>query len=214
MKNLIFIGTGGSARESYYGMKDCVGYGAEWTFKGFIKDPTYKEIEGFDKQHPKSILGTIDDYEICEDDVFFCAVGDINLRMKFIEKIKNRGGKFINLIHNTAVVLGYVDLGEGVSIGLNSTVSCGVKMGDHSSLGTCVAIGHDATIGDYVGFGAFTHVGGFAKIGSRSSIHTHAIILPKISIAENTVIGAGSLVIRNVKTPNQTWFGSPAKRLV
>ena len=213
MKKLVFIGTGGAARETYYGAKVSVGYGSEWIFKGFIKDPTYKEIDDFDVHYPEGILGTIDDYTIDKDDVFFCTIGDITLRRQFVEKIRNRGGKFHNLIHQTAVVLGYVELGEGISVGLNSTISCGVKMGSFSSLGTSVAVGHDVTIGEYCGLGAFTHIGGFAKIGDRTTVHTHSIIVPKVSIAEDTVIGANSLVIRSIKLPNQSWFGSPAKRL-
>lgn len=214
MKNLVIIGTGGFARETYYGAKNCLGYNEEWTVKGFIKDAAYKEIENFEAYCPESILGTIDDYVISKDDVFFCAVGDIDLKIRFVGKIKEKGGKFINMIHRTADILEYVTLGEGVCIGLNTAISCNVKIGDHTYLGTSGVLGHDVVIGDFCQIGAFTHFGGFSSIGSRSIIHPHAIVLPKVSVAENTVIGAGSLVVRKVKTPNQTWFGSPAKPLV
>lgn len=213
MKNLVLVGTGSLAREIYSGAKYNVGYNTEWVVKGFIKDANFKEIDNFERYCPEGILGTIDDYEVSENDVFFNAVGDIGLRMQWVEKLKKRGAKFMNLIHKTAVILDYVTMGEGVAVGLNSTVSCNVTIGDFSTMGTGVAIGHDVIIGDHCAFAAFCHVGGYVSIGSRSLIYTAAIILPKISLAENTVVGANSLVIRSIKNPGQTWFGSPAKRL-
>lgn len=214
MKNLVIIGTGGFGRELYYGAKKGgSGYGEEWNIKGFIKDPTYKEIEDFETYCPEGIIGTIDDYEVRQDDVFFCAVGDFDLKKEFIRKIKARGGKFMNIIHRTAFILDHVTFGEGVSVGPYATISCNVKIGDFSSVGYCAAVGHDVDIENYVHIASFAHIGGFCSIKSGTTIEPHSIILPKVSIAEDTHVGAGSLILRSIKKPNQTWFGSPAKRL-
>lgn len=214
MKKLVIIGTGGFGRETYDAILTSTGFQKEWSIKGFVKDAGYKEIGNFDEHFPEGILGTIDDYAIAEDDVFFCAVGDTDLKIRFVEKIKQRGGKFVNIIDNTAIVTSGVKLGEGVRVGPFNAISNNVKIGDHTTLLTSVVVGHDVTIGDFCQIGTFCHFGGFSSIGNRSTVHPQVVVLPKVSIAEDTIIGAGSLVVRNVKVPNQTLFGSPAKPLI
>ena len=81
------------------------------------------------------------------------------------------------------------------------------------SVQTNVVIGHDSQIGDWTIMDCFTFTGGFASVGERVTIHTGAMILPHKVIGNNSVINAGSVVIRDVKE-GATVMGNPAKELV
>ena len=43
-------------------------------------------------------------------------------------------------------------------------------------------------------------------------IGSNAVILPGVKIPDNTIVGAGSVVIRSIKQPG-TYFGNPAKKI-
>ena len=53
-------------------------------------------------------------------------------------------------------------------------------------------------------------VGGFVKIGNFVTVHTGAKVLPRLKVGDNSVIGAGSVVTKNVPE-GCTVFGNPAK---
>jgi acetyltransferase-like isoleucine patch superfamily enzyme len=53
-------------------------------------------------------------------------------------------------------------------------------------------------------------VGGRVEIGDDVVIHPHATILPGVKIGDGAVIGAGSVVIKDVP-PGVTMMGNPAK---
>nr|WP_276307803.1 hypothetical protein [Stenotrophobium rhamnosiphilum] len=53
-------------------------------------------------------------------------------------------------------------------------------------------------------------MGGNAKLGAFSTIHPAAVVLPKVTIGEGAIVGAGAVVLKDV-APYTTVFGSPAK---
>ena len=76
MKNLIIIGAGGFAREIYWHAPECVGFGSDWTVKGFLDGDVKLSAEEYQRlPSDVPLLGDIDGYEIEPDDVFTCAIG-------------------------------------------------------------------------------------------------------------------------------------------
>nr|WP_252980606.1 hypothetical protein [Delftia acidovorans] len=55
-----------------------------------------------------------------------------------------------------------------------------------------------------------TFIGGGARIGKFSIVHPHSTILPGVTIGENSVVGAGSVVTKDV-LPGVSVFGNPAR---
>jgi len=120
---------------------------------------------------------------------------------------------------------------SGVKIGAGSVIGHLVMIERDAEIGQKVTI-HDqchittfAKIGDFVFIGPkvmcintrrISHGRGFEpelegpEIGYAARVGAGAIILPGRKIGENAVVGAASLVVRDIP-PRQIWFGNPAK---
>ena len=110
------------------------------------------------------------------------------------------------------------------NIGYEPIVGCGCSLVntlfdcmEQITIGDCVAFGHDCMVltgsHDYYQFTMdrmLSHQPKPVKIGHGVWIASRAVILPGVSIGDHAVIGAGSVVTRNVP-PYQVWFGVPAR---
>ena len=54
---------------------------------------------------------------------------------------------------------------------------------------------------------------GRCKIGNQISIGANATIIDKISIEDENIIGAGSVIIQDIVTKGKTYVGIPGKAL-
>lgn len=208
MKNLIIIGAGSYGREIYNLAMGCIGYGTDFTIKGFI-DNLYEEI---DKEGYPPILGKVGDYMPVGNDVFICALMDVDVKKKYIDIIVGKGGSFINLIHKTASIWQNTKIGKGCIICNSTHLSCDIEIGNFVTIQPMSVLGHDVIVKDYCHLNAFSFLGGKVFVNEMVTINTGAIILPGIEVGKHSIIGAGSVVLRRVKE-NVTMFGNPAKIL-
>jgi len=114
-------------------------------------------------------------------------------------------------------------IGNDVLIGTNSVVDGNCKIGDNVSVQTNVYITTNTTIEDGVFMGPCSVtsndmymvrgaelIGSLIKRGAR--IGANATILPEVVVGEGAVVGAGSVVTRDVGN-GEIVVGNPAKRL-
>jgi acetyltransferase-like isoleucine patch superfamily enzyme len=76
-------------------------------------------------------------------------------------------------------------------------------------------IGHDVAISDYSTLGPGVHIAGCVKIGKRVFIGAGTVIVngtlaEPLVIGDDTVVGAGSCVIRSLPAGSYV-FGNPAR---
>ena len=209
MKHLIIIGAGGMGRDIYWSAKGCKGYGEEFDIKGFVDDDLSSQ-DGYDGYPP--LLGTIDDYQIEDDDVFNCSIGNVQTKARICEKLKKKGARFYTLINKTAVVHEKTTLGEGCYVGEFALVGTEVTIGEGCLIQAYSIIGHDCKIGDYVRIDTHSVIIGGVEIKSRATVHTAAVVSHKVVVGEDATVAACSFVIRKVKN-GTTVAGNPAKLL-
>lgn len=210
MKNLVIICAGGFGREVAAWAPNCIGYNTDWKIKGFI-DSDLNRLNEFKSK--LKIIDTINNYKPKKDDVFICAIGDLNLKKKFISIISSKGGKFINLIHISVIFSSVnINIGRGCFLGPGTIISNDVTIRDHVTLNCRIHVSHDVIISKFSHANPYSFIGGYAYIGERVIIHPNSTIIPNIKIGDNCVIGAGSVVIKNVKQ-GVTVFGIPAKKI-
>ena len=211
MKHLVVVGARGFGREIFRTFIHTESYiSKEIDVKGFLDDKA-DALDGLKGEWPP-IIGAVETYNIQEDDVFFCALGDSHWRKHYAELIYNKGGKFINIIHHTALVSPVATLGEGCFVGAYTTISPNVKIGKHVMIQAYDDFGHDAEIGDYASIESYVFLGGYAKVGKMATMHTKSSIIPHKSIGKECVVGFGSVVMRNFKDGVHV-FGNPATKL-
>ena len=190
-------------------MKLYENYGKEFIIKGFLDDKV-EALDVFSGYPP--ILSSVEEYEIEEDDIFTCALGDPIYRKKYVNIVKQKGGAFMTLIDSKSIIHPDAQIGEGVMISAFCSISANVRIGDFSTVQPFCNFGHDAIVGSFCAIESYSFMGGFSCIGNNVTLHTRSTILPHIKVGDNSIVGAGSVVLRNVKS-NTTVFGVPAKKI-
>lgn len=210
MKNLIIIGARGYGRGACDIAKSMSSYGIDFVIKGFLDDKT-DALDGYVNYPP--IIDSVENYEIQPNDVFACALGDVQFKQKYIKLILDKGGTFLNLIHSNASIGNNAKIGKGVIIGYGTQIDCDVVIGDFCNIQTNAVIGHDTVVCDWCMIDCFAFTGGFAKLGEGVTLHTRATVIPKLKIGDYATVNAGSCCIRDVK-PGSVMMGNPAKELL
>lgn len=209
MKQLIIIGAGGMGRSMYCIAQDCRGYGSEFIIKGFIDDNLHS-MDGFDGYPP--VLSPINDYPIEDDDFFYCSIGNAETKREICESLKQKGARFLSLIHNASVVRQNTVIGDGTFIAGFATVGADVTIGENVLIQSYSVVGHDCKIGNYVRIDTHCVCVGGVVVEDEAMIHTAAVVSHKVVVGKGAHVAACSFVIRKVK-PGTTVFGNPAKLL-
>lgn len=99
-----------------------------------------------------------------------------------------------------------------VSIGNGVTIKSGVQIWDGVTLEDNVFVGPNVTFTNdmYPKSGNTTYRMLRTKVCSGASIGANSTILPGITIGSNAMIGAGSVVTKDIPS-GELWLGNPAK---
>lgn len=209
MKHLIIIGAGELGRELYWNAQESRGFDSDFDIKGYIDDDFQPNSERY-MNLQKPLLSSIDDYEIKKDDVFICAVGNVDGRENTVKKIISKGGNFISLINRTSIIQGNVNIGTGTFIGPYTVIGDSVTIGNHVLLNTHSAIGHDSVLGDYTCVMSYVDITGCCKIGKKVFLASGCRMTPATKIGDCAYVGIGSVILRKVKAGTKV-FGNPAR---
>ena len=116
------------------------------------------------------------------------------------------------IIGNNCNICANVFIENDVFIGNNVTVKCGVQLWDGVTVEDDVFIGPNVTFTNDLFPRSKQYPQKFEKtfIKKGASIGANSTILAGITIGENAMIGAGSVVTKDVPA-NTLWYGNPAK---
>lgn len=206
--NQIYILGVGHNTEVYIDLAETIGY----TVAGLYH---YNDERTAETVHGIPILDSTTNLfknETLEGMQFALSMGDNKIRATLARQIRCKGGILPTLIHPTAVVSKYAIIAESVVIHANSVIQAGASIGKDTIISYNASLSHNSSIGNscYQAFGstigAFVSIQDYVLIGQGS-----AIISGKIDyIGENSIIGAGSVVTKNVEA-NCIVAGNPAK---
>lgn len=118
--------------------------------------------------------------------------------------------KFVNAIHPSVIIGNNVEIGCGVVAMAGCIFNPKSKIGNFTFFATGAQIEHDCIIEDFASVSAGSVTGGYVKLGKYSAITLGVVIMDRVNIGENSVIGSGSLVTKDV--PNDVLsYGNPSK---
>jgi sugar O-acyltransferase (sialic acid O-acetyltransferase NeuD family) len=208
---LIIVGAGGFGREiltwAYDSCRD-----------GGLVDGEPCEVAGFLDDNPSALdgfevgvehLGSVDNYVPQDTDRFVIAIGNPAIRMGIARSMESKGWKFVTIKHPTAIVGPRVKLGHGCILCPYSVVTTDIVIGNHVIVNVHAIVGHDSKVGSGCTINGLCEITGRCEIGEGVAMGTHASLIPGRHVGDYAVIGAGSVVIKHVKS-RSTVFGVPA----
>lgn len=211
LKQLLIIGARGWGREVYNAIsKTKEVKSGDLIIKGFL-DSKSDAFDGLRGCYPPIICAP-EDYEIQPDDVFFVAMGDPHWRKHYAEMIENKGGRFYTYISPDAHIVETAEIGDGSFISGWTCVSDNVTLGRHVVLHSFVIVGHNAVVKDFGTLLSYAFLGGETEMGECSEMNPKSMIVPHRRIGNNVIVGAASVVMRNIGD-DVSVFGNPAVKL-
>jgi sugar O-acyltransferase (sialic acid O-acetyltransferase NeuD family) len=208
MKNIVLIGGGNQAHYTI----DIINKEGKYNIIGIID--SIHDI-GSDKfgykiiGRQEDIVELVKQYNI-EGGVI--SIGDNWVRYYISSQIKQNlpHFNFVNAIHPSVVIGDNVKLGEGIIMMAGCIVNPKSKIGNFVFFATGAQIDHDCTIGNFSSISAGSITGGYVSLGDFSAITLGVTIIDRLEIGKNTVIGAGSLVLKSLPD-NVLAYGNPTK---
>lgn len=153
----------------------------------------------------------VSEYFKTRDKRFTIGIGNPKLRKNMYDTFAALGGVLTSTISpNTSLGTYDINVGDGVNILQGVRISNGVSMGKGCIAYYNAVITHDCVIGEFVELSPSVTVLGRVKIGGFCSIGANAIILPDIVIGKNVIIGAGTIVTKNIPD-NVLVVGTPGR---
>ena len=208
MKDLIIVGASGFGREVLQWVKDINNIKQSWIIRGFIDD-NLKALDGYKCDY--KVIGRIQDWTVSGMEVYCCAIAMPMIKEKLVTSLKLKGANFINMVHPTAIISEFCEIGEGLIVTPRAKISPNVTLGNFVTiLGS--GIGHDAIIGDFSTIAANCSVSGHVVLGKRDFVASNVCIAPSKKIGDDVFIGMGSMVVSNIKAGIKV-MGNPARKI-
>ena len=164
-----------------------------------------------------SVIGTENELErflpVCSD--FLITVGQIKsseLREIIFHKVMMAGGNLPVIISPFAFVSPNARIEEGSVIMHHVLVNSGAIVGKGCILNTKSLIEHEAEIGNFCHISTAAVINGQSKVGDFCFIGSNTVVSNNTHITANTVIAAGSQVLKSIETPG-TYIGHPLQKI-
>lgn len=211
IKDLYIIGAGGFGRETAWLVERGNEVIPKWRICGFIDDNT--ELHG-SKQDGYTVLGGCEYLLSLKKDYWVvCAVGSAQIRKNIIEKISSFPYlHFATVVDPDAKISGSVSIGEGSIICAGNIITVDIQIGKHNIINLACTIGHDAVLEDFVTLYPGANISGNVIIGETTEIGTGAKIIQGKTICNDTIIGAGAVVVKDIREAG-TYVGVPVKKI-
>jgi len=187
----------------------------EYEIAAFIDDSLEKGSDFYG--YP--VIGRMSDLDEVEETVgpletlgLVSAIGEPNIRVKVLDRIAHRFKIFPNMVHPSAQVSGFADLGKGNVICQNAVVQPEASIGDFNVIKAGAAVGSYSRITEYCTMGTNSVTQCRATLLPGSSMGGGALIIEDVTLGQRSHVGPNSLLTRDLDS-DTTVLGVPARRL-
>lgn len=208
MIDLVIFGAGGHAREMHDLVQVVNQQKPVFNFLGFLDQSTNVETKDADL-----ILG--DHTWLCDKPEVrvVIAIGNSASRLHVRNLIRSVcNNEFQTLIHPTAYIGENCKIGAGSMISAGTVLTCGVTLGEHVIVNVRTSLSHEALVEDFVTIAPNATICGAVSLGVGADVGAGATIIQLKKIAAWSIVGAGTVVIKDV-VDNTTVVGNPARQI-
>jgi sugar O-acyltransferase (sialic acid O-acetyltransferase NeuD family) len=205
-ERILIVGAGGFGREVLQWARDA------WP------EHAHK-IAGFLSADPRRLDGTSCRLPILADpatftpergDYLLLAIGIPGVRRQVAEDLLARGGKFLAMIHPTAIVAESARIDTGAVICPYAIVSDSAHVGPFTLVNYHASMAHDSVTGDFAVLSPYAALAGNATAGTDSFLGLHATLGPGASLGPRAKIAAQSALLHDAPAHSLA-FGVPAR---
>mgnify|MGYP004465893969 FL=1 len=208
MKKIVIFGAGGLGREVQWLIERINERKVSWEMMGYIDDGMDKGtiINGY------KVLGGTDFLKQYNEPIYVvCAIGSATTRKRIVEEISGlEMVYFPNLIDPSVKMSDFVQLGKGNIICAGTILTVNIRIEDFCIINLDCTIGHDDILDSFVTIYPSVNISGNVHIGRCSELGTGTQIIQGIKIKEDSIIGAGSVVVKDLEESG-TYVGAPVK---
>jgi len=204
MSKLLIIGIGGHGKvvaEAAMSMK-C------WDDIAFLDD-RYRELDG---SLPWPVIGNLElaEKKHTEYADIIVAIGDGRKRLELLDRYVTQGFRVPVIVQAGAWISPTARLDIGSVVLAQTAINAATHIGRGCIINTGATVDHDCVIEDGVHVCPGVHLGGEVTVGDLSWIGIGASVVQQVKIGKGVTIGAGSVVLSDVKD-NLTIAGAPAR---
>ncbi len=214
MKDIAIMGAGGFGREVQWLIErinedHIKTYGEPvWNITGYIDDgiAAGTEINGY------KVLGGIEllinrNTPLC----VACTIGSSKIRKKVIDKIiSNYYLSFPNLFDPSVQMSNRITWGKGNIVCAGNILTVNINISDFCIINLNCTLGHDAVLDSFVTLYPGVNISGNVRLNTGVEIGTGSHIIQGKSVGNNSITGAGSVVINDIPG-DCTAVGIPCK---
>lgn len=204
--NLAIFGAGGHAK-----VVADLAVLAGWKNLSFFEDG----FTGKQKFEQWEVVGDLDDLlrEKLRYQGVIVAIGNCAARREKLTRIICAGLNAVSLIHPSAIVSQYANIGRGCTLMAGSIVNAFSRIGDGCIINTAATVDHDCAIGNYVHIAPGANIAGTVRIGEGSWIGIGSTVIQNICLGQNVTVGAGAVVLNDI-ADSLTVVGVPARPIM
>ena len=208
-KQLVIVGAGEFALIAY----EYFTYDSDYEVAAFSVNKDFIKAASINGKPLIELEKLYDNYPPSDFDVFVAipASGLNRVRTRIFNEMKDKGYTLATYISSHAFVWHNAIIGENCFIFENNTVQPFVTIEDNVILWSGNHIGHRTVIRKNSFITSHVVISGYCDIGSGSFIGVNSTFNDKTSIAENGILGSGSVVTKNLAQAEVIYVGNPAK---
>ena len=211
MKNIVVLGAGDFGKEVAWLIEEINQATPTYNLLGYLDDDERKIGQSYVGYPCLGPISQLRELSQTRRVVAVVAMQDGDVRKRVVDMFPDFND-WETLVHPTVKIASTSKLGKGCVFCARGILSVDSVVDDFCIFNFAVTIGHDCIVEKYVSIMSGSTISGRVVIGEGAYLATHSVVIPSKKIGKRAKVGAGSVVIRNVKD-DASVMGVPAKVL-